>query len=337
MHILSMSEKTKKIIATTLAGGTVTVAVFGMLWGVSSLAGMLNSVSIGKDAFEMKRNMPSFSSIKKEVGDKFSSDIEKDSSGNTNILLLGISGDKYISGDLADTIILTSLNEEKNKASLFSIPRDLWVKDPSGNFQKINELYRFAGGTEKPGIKASADMRDKIEEITGQEVHYTAIVNLAGIEYFIDLIDGIETDEGHMNGEEALSYIRDRSRPGGDFDRMKRQQKLIMDVFDKFEEGKVVNTKDSEELMEFTSKLKDYFATDVSLLKMATLGEVVRPLDTKDVGLYTITPDQNDLLYSSYTIINEREIYTLHPSAGKEDYSEIHAFISEILNNRINE
>lgn len=324
-----MIQRVKKIALFSLIGAGLAASTIGVLWGFSAIAEKLNSVNVSRG---YERDFPVFPNIK-EVLDPVSTEIKKDENGNTNILLLGISGEEYISGELADTIILTSINEERSKASLISIPRDLWVKDPEGNFQKINEFYKLGGGGEKPNTEAQDVIKNKIEEITGQKVHYTAIVNLAGIEKFVDLIGGVDTEEGYKNGEQALAYIRDRSRPGGDFDRMERQQKLLMAVFDKLEEEPVVDTENEGAVMEMLNVLNEYFAMDIPILKLTKFNKVIMGLNTEDVGLYTITPSTESLLYSGHTEVNGQQLYTLHPTAGHEDYSEIQKFIKNIVKN----
>ncbi|MDX1535673.1 MAG: LCP family protein [Candidatus Spechtbacterales bacterium] len=326
-------ENIKKIILWTLGTVFIAVAVFGIMWGITSLSTMLKPSNESVEFPDLSKNIQAITNIKNDIKDKVSTDTEKDENGNTNILLVGISGEDYISGNLADTIILTTLNRENNKANMFSIPRDLWVKDPDGNFQKINEFYKIGGGTEEPDIKASGPIIQKVEEVTGQKIHYTAIVSLSGIEKFVDIIGGIETEEGKVNGEQALMYIRDRSKPGGDFDRMARQQKLLMDIFDKIEEEPIIDSENPEEVLGILTTLSGYFDTNIGIAKMITLDEDIRNLDTEDVGLYTITPAQDNLLYSDYTDLNGQEIYTLHPTAGYEDYSEIHDFIANIVTN----
>ena len=49
-----------------------------------------------------------------------------------NFLLAGIGGGTHDGPELTDTIILASLNTRLKTVSLFSIPRDLYVKYPDG-------------------------------------------------------------------------------------------------------------------------------------------------------------------------------------------------------------
>ncbi len=54
-----------------------------------------------------------------------------DANGRTNILLFGSGGKEWDEGtDLTDTIMVASIDPEKHRATLISIPRDLFVQIP---------------------------------------------------------------------------------------------------------------------------------------------------------------------------------------------------------------
>src|SRR3990167_3116833 len=275
----------------------------------------------------IKQNQPSIDT-KQEVSDSLdtikSIFEEKD---NLNVLLLGISGYGYISGDLTDSIIFANLNFKNNKINLISIPRDLWVKDKQGNFQKINELYGINGGTEKPNAGSAEQIKIKVEEIVNKKIQNIAVINLDGIEGMVDLIGGVDTDEGHMDGKGALTYVRDRSKPGSDFDRMKRQRKLISAVIDKIIKEQDNLLANQETALTLFNLLEENFSSDTNFLGIFTLANRLKNIN--DIGLYTITTD--NLLQEEYRNINGQSIYILYPVAGEEDYTEIQNFINEVL------
>ena len=258
-----------------------------------------------------------------------------------NILFLGISGENYTSGNLTDSIIFVSINLESQKINLISIPRDLWVNSENGDKpapahkeltrgkQKINELYRIEGGEVKPDVSYASLLKGRVSEIIGQDIQYTAVVDLDGIKNIVNLIGGIDTEEGFMNGEQALFYIRDRSRPGNDFDRMLRQQKLIIAIIQKISKNQEELLQNQETTIEFLQLAQKNFNTDISILEIFSLSQTFKDIDPQEIGLYTITT--NNLLKEEYRDINGQSIYILYPRAGEEDYSEIQNFVSEIL------
>jgi len=114
--------------------------------------------------------------------------LEGEKDGRINILLLGMRGENVTGGGLlADTIMVASIKPEENKASIVSIPRDLYVKMPgTENREKINAVY--AHGMERGKEGGIEDMERVVGEITGLTIHYGVSINFQG---FIDLVNAI--------------------------------------------------------------------------------------------------------------------------------------------------
>lgn len=113
----------------------------------------------------------------------------KKENSNINLLLLGISGGEHEGPLLTDTIIFTSLDLEKNKATMVSIPRDFWIPDLRA---KINTAYYY-GETKKKGggiILAKA----VVEKILDKPIDYIVRIDFAGFIEIIDQIGGIEVE-----------------------------------------------------------------------------------------------------------------------------------------------
>lgn len=115
---------------------------------------------------------------------------EKD--GQVNIILLGMRGENVPGGGtLADTIMVASIRPLENKASLISIPRDLYVNNPTwGNKTKINAVY--AAGEENEKKEGLEKMEEVLSEITGLDIKYGVSINFNGFKQLIDAIGGIE-------------------------------------------------------------------------------------------------------------------------------------------------
>lgn len=314
------------------------VIVFGILgWGVLSSNNLnIQKFNISDNIQEKKDSAFDFGSTLNSISDVLKSQsLMKNYENTVSMLFLGISGEEYISGDLADTIILVNINTETKKAHLFSIPRDFWVRYEGEIFYKINEFYRLGGGKERPDSTKTKLIEEKIEEITGRKIDHVAVINLQGIKEIVDLAGPIETEEGSLDGDGVLFYIRDRSRPGSDFDRMKRQQKFLVDILNQSE--KILESQESDTFLKQINNLQKYFDTNLSIVQIFQLGKIMDEIKNEagedilnNMGLYSITPEFG-LLYSDYTDVNGQEIYTLHPNPGIEDYSEIHSFIEEAL------
>lgn len=161
---------------------------------------------------------------------------EKDS---INMLLLGVDerpGDRGRS----DTMILMSLNPKTDSMIMLSIPRDTYVNIPGRGMDKINHAYAFGG------VELAVQT---VEETFDIPVHVYSRVNMEGFKQGIDAIGGVTVNnnqsfsqggsdfsEGaiHLNGEQALDYIRMRKQdPRGDMGRNNRQRAVVAAAMEK--------------------------------------------------------------------------------------------------------
>lgn len=182
--------------------------------------------------------------------------LQKDQFGRSNVLLFGTSEDEegHSGADLADSIMVLSIDQETKQANMMSIPRDLWVDYPDGgcsvgNEGKINAVYMCAMEL-NGGDKEAASLRfaKKVGEVIGTDVQYYARVNYAVVRDLVDSLGGIdvvidsddprgildrnfdkncpngpytchfvkyENGPAHLDGESALALSRARNAKGG--------------------------------------------------------------------------------------------------------------------------
>jgi len=119
----------------------------------------------------------------KNYGNVFesASDTPNQAEGTFNAVLLGIGGAGHSGGQLTDSIIVVSVNSKTNKATLISIPRDLWV---NGN-RKINADVINVGYT---GFEST------LQGVTGLPINKYASIDFGGIIKLIDSLGGITVD-----------------------------------------------------------------------------------------------------------------------------------------------
>jgi LCP family protein required for cell wall assembly len=141
---------------------------------------------------------------------------------------------------------------------MLSIPRDLWVVIPAYEERnRINNAHFYGDALDYPG-GGPALARDTVIWNLGIPIHFYARVNFTAFETLIDEIGGIdiyvpetiddpnypdagygyepfyiEAGQQHMDGKTALKYARTRATFGGDFDRGRRQQEVIVAVRDR--------------------------------------------------------------------------------------------------------
>ena len=160
----------------------------------------------------------------------------------TNILMLG-TDDSPARGSVGrtDTIILATIVPLKPYVGMLSIPRDLWVTVPNVGEQRINTAYFFAEANQ-PGSGAEAALQT-IRDNFGISVHYYAVIHMLGLTSVVDTLGGVdlhlESPMGgltaglhHLNGLDALAFVRERS-DSDDFGRMLRTQILLSSVLKK--------------------------------------------------------------------------------------------------------
>lgn len=213
----------------------------------------------------------------------------------TNILLLG-TDDSPQRGMLGrtDTIILTTIVPLKPYIGILSIPRDLWISVPGLGEQRINTAYFFAEANQR-GTGAQASMQT-VRQNFGVPVHYFAMLHMDGIEKVVDALGGVDLrldaalgglppGTHHLNGEQALSLIRDRS-VGNDFGRMQGGQAVLKAIL-----GKLLMPSSWPQLPSFLRSLTDTLETDIPLwqlprLLFALMRSVFFGMDSR-----TITPE----------------------------------------------
>ncbi|TCB92716.1 LytR family transcriptional regulator [Micromonospora zingiberis] len=151
----------------------------------------------------------------------------------------------------ADTIIVMHIPADHEQAYLVSIPRDLYVPIPesagadcgSGQRRKINAAFAFGG--------LPLAVRT-VECFTDVHIDHVMAIDFAGFKQVTDALGGVDLEvertitsihkpyrkftkgTNHMNGTEALDWIRQRKQfPDGDFARMRHQQEFLRALMDK--------------------------------------------------------------------------------------------------------
>jgi LCP family protein required for cell wall assembly len=265
----------------------------------------------------------------KDVLFSFGSELQKDENGYTNIVLLGDGGHVRDGADLIDTIMVASIDYEKNAVTLLSIPRDYYIKNVDWP-GRINELYRnhklqYENEDELYGL-----FQDVVGEIADLDVQYFLRVNFNAFVEIVDSIGGVtvdvketiydpyypnETDDGYtlfeikkglqeIDGETALKFTRSR-KTTSDFDRAFRQQQVLEAIREKAL---------SLDILTKPSRLKDLYEvvqnnmnTNLSLREMIALAGFAKHFDHSHLISKVIHDDPGQDGGFLYT--PEREFY----------------------------
>jgi anionic cell wall polymer biosynthesis LytR-Cps2A-Psr (LCP) family protein len=130
----------------------------------------------------------------------------------------------------------------------------------------------------------------------------------------------------HMDGEQALSYVRSRHslQDGTDFGRAKRQRNLLVAV-----KAKIFSVSFIPQIIPFISSLGDDLRTDLSLDDVKIFLQHVRTLNTYQISTLALT-DQNYLID---TFSNDGQAI-LEPKDGLDNWTSIHNYISDQLSGK---
>lgn len=157
-----------------------------------------------------------------------------------SVLILGVDERKDDKGR-SDTMVVVTVNPKEKSTKMMSIPRDTYTEMVGKGFKdKANHAYAYGG------IKMAMDTVENLFDIP---IDYVVQVNMESFKDIVDAVGGIDIDNDfafnfrgqqfdkgmvHLNGEEALGYVRMRYEdPRGDFGRQDRQKKVLQAVLKK--------------------------------------------------------------------------------------------------------
>lgn len=155
-----------------------------------------------------------------------------------NIMLIGQDARPGEDRSRSDTMILVTLNREKNAIQLTSFMRDTYVQIPGYMDNRLNVAYRY-GGTEL--------MNETFKKNFGIEIDGNVMVDFTEFAAIIDMLGGVDIElsgeevtymhnagftslsagMNHLDGDAALTFVRMRKVSGGDYGRTERQRRVL--------------------------------------------------------------------------------------------------------------
>ncbi|MEO7428209.1 MAG: LCP family protein [Acidimicrobiales bacterium] len=237
--------------------------------------------------------------------------------GPQNFLLVGVdsaanlaandpvrSGREDVGGLRSDTIMVLRVDPASARASLLSLPRDLWVPLASGGHNRINAAIESGG---------PKDLIDTIEGYLGIPINHYVQVDFAGFRDLVAVIDGVKVWFNQpardrrsglvveqpgcvsLDPDQALAYVRSRhfetfsngrwrTDPTGDLGRISRQQDFIVRALRRAVDKGVRNPVTLDDLVN-------------AALKTVTVDDLLKGNDIVDLGrrFRSFNPDDLDL------------------------------------------
>ena len=262
----------------------------------------------------------------------------------TNILLLG-SDSRISAGDPSqweagaqrtDAIMIVQVSGDRQEVSVVSIPRDTWVEVPGYGQAKINAAYSYGG----PSLTIQT-----VEQLTGVRIDHFVIADFESFEALTDEIGGVVINlktpqtladtqfpagAQRLNGAQALAYTRERkSLPGGDFDRINRQQAWMRAIVSQVLHGGILT--DPTKLYGFLSVVTQTMAVDegFTIDEMQSLAIDLRGLRSRNINFLTIPTAGTGTSEDGQSIVVRDEaadtpLYTALATDTVQEYLETH-------------
>lgn len=229
------------------------------------------------------------------------------------MLLIGVdsSKDGVTSGYNADVLLLVTFNPNTLRATLTSVPRDMYLKTAcSGNaYRRIN--------TTTWGSSSSCAVKT-IEKLFDVDIDYYAKINFKGVVQLVDAVGGIDVNvpyslceqnssrkwgnntqyiekgKQHLNGEQALALARNRHSAKdskkmqqycptytegvrNDYQRGKNQMKVIMGIV-----KAATKLTDPNQAVNILEKISSNFQTNVTTDDVLSLYSLAKSLVISD-------------------------------------------------------
>lgn len=137
-------------------------------------------------------------------------------------------------GERSDTIMLVHI-PQSGSTTIVSLPRDSYVPIPGHGRDKLNAAFAEGG----PKL-----LTQTVETATGLHIDHFAKIGFGGFANMVDAVGGIDMclpnaiDDPkaglnlpagcqHLNGPQALGFVRTRATPRADLDRMNNQRMFL--------------------------------------------------------------------------------------------------------------
>ena len=322
-----------------------------------TLGGLLFSQSYFKLNKVFKGTTGTVAALKPNVNPDL---LKGEGSGRINVLLLGRGGGNHEGPDLTDSMMVASIDPINHKATLISIPRDLWVNVPNAGVMKINAAwetgeFKYFGGkivtgsTNPAAITSGFNLADQtVGQVLGITIDYNVLVNFQAFQQAVDTVGGVtinvptplvdptmawqnnnnpvlaQAGIQNFDGAQALLYVRSRETTS-DFARAQRQRAVLVALKGKIETlGTLSNPlKISGLINAFGNNVQ----TDLSITNASHLYDVVKNISNADITStdFATAPNQ----YVNTGNIAGQSIVL--PTAGLFNYGAIQQYVRGLL------
>lgn len=222
---------------------------------------------------------------------------------------------------LTDTMLLLRFDPQAKRVVVLSIPRDTKTLVQGRGETKINEANDVGGAA--GSAKATSNL------LGGVPIDRYIRVNVQGIEKLLDALGGvtiyvpkdmryqddsqklyIDLKQGkqHLDGKQALQFLRFRHDENGDIGRVQRQQMMMRALMEQ-----TLNPVTLAKIPQIVSVIKDNIDTNLSVEEFVALGGFGVQVDRSKVEMLMVPGQFNGNGRSgiSYWLPNQEQIKTI--------------------------
>ena len=232
-----------------------------------------------------------------------------------NVAVLGVGGEGHAGGSLTDTIMLASINLRDGSAVLFSIPRDLYLRDTNGSGQRINAALAAVNSADTD--YDAAKIKTVFNNVFAVRVDHFVRLDFQAFVQAIDAVGGIElefTEPLHdanfeaeygildyqpgvhlLDGRAALYVSRSRmTSTRGDIDRAARQRAILTAFSRRL--SKLDGLATPTVMSELAKVQRQHVQTDLGIVDLIRLYQVGKSMSAENISRIGIEDSPEPLL-----------------------------------------
>ena len=245
---------------------------------------------------------------------------------------------------LSDTMLLMRFDPEDQQLTVLSLPRDTRALVDGMGYTKLNEANRV-GGPAEAAIATS-------ELLGGIGIDRYVRLNVQGVEKLIDALGGVtvyvpqdmkyqddsqhlyinlKQGEQHLNGEQAMQFLRFRYDAFGDIGRVQRQQSLMRAI-----QEQTLSPATIARLPQILSVIQSHVDTNLSVEELLALVGFASGVKRSEVQMLMLPGNfsQPSDYSLSYWLPHERQISEMMANYFKQRNSHATATEQDSLDHR---
>ncbi len=226
----------------------------------------------------------------------------------------------------SDVMIVLSVNKTTGAVNMISLPRDTYAKIPDiDGIYKLNASINCGGGWPCEENQFSMKGFEKVCDaaswmLGGIPVQYYYAVDMNAVKGLVDAIGGVQGFDVEMdfkmagrsytrgvqdmNGQAVLDYLRVRKGidESGDLNRINRQKKMLVAIFDKIKQNGLLTS-----IPSLLDAFDGNLYTNTTLNQTAALAAFGFNVDAQSIGMYSMGGKYNIGIFNWNFVLTDQK------------------------------